>query len=552
MRVEVHRIAICFLFSFVWCIQAGYAQQPCESLMSLRLDHATVVSAVAVPAAPLKPQPWSWFPLPPTTVPAHCEVRGIARPSSDSEINFELWLPPAAAWNGKYQQRGNGGWAGGIPSWDLITPLARGYAAAATDDGHSTTSQTPDASFAVGHPEKLIDFGYRAVHQTALQSKAILLAYYGQAATKSYFHGCSDGGREALMEAQRFPEDFDGIVAGAPANNWTRHFTGFVWNESALGSNPAALLPVAKLQLIQQAVLAKCDTLDGVKDGLLEDPRACHFDPAVLKCAGADGPDCLTGAQVEAVAKIYGGPVSPRTGEHIYPGYEPGTEADPTGWRIWITGGVQAMFGNSFFADAVYENPRWDWRTIDLDRDLKFADEKAGPVINSYNPDLRSFRAHGGKLIQYHGWGDGAIAPRDSIAYYEKVQAFLKQFPDPRSDSSQPAQSFYRLFMVPGMGHCAAGVGPNHFGNDDIADPAVWPQDPDHDVVLALDRWVTQGIAPDQIIGTGRIGGDPKDPSKGVKMTRPLCAFPKVAHYQGTGDTNDAASFACVDAVSTK
>jgi feruloyl esterase len=546
LQIEVKRIAIWFVFAFGTVIQSAAAQQACESLTSLRLDHANIVSAVMVQAAPLKPPPGAWFQLPPTTVPAHCEVRGVARPSSDSEINFELWLPPAAVWNGKYMQRGNGGWAGSIASWELITPLARGYAAAATDDGHSTKVPTPDASFAIGHPEKLIDFGHRAVHETALQSKAILGAYYGRATTRSYFHGCSDGGREALMEAQRYPEDFDGIVAGAPANNWTRHFTGFVWNEMALGGAPGGILPAAKLPLIQTAALAACDALDGVKDGLIEDPRNCHFDPAVLRCAGADGPDCLTAAQVEAVKKIYAGPVSPRTGERIYPGYEPGTEADPAGWAPWILGPIQAMFGNSFYSGAVYENPKWDWRSMDFDRDLKLANEKTGPILNSYNPDLRSFRAHGGKLIQYHGWGDAAIAPRDSIAYYEQVRSFLAQFPDPRSDSSKPIDSFYRLFMVPGMAHCALGLGPNHFGNDDIPDPALWPQDADHDVVMALDRWVTQGIAPDRIVGTGKIGSDPKDPAKGVKMTRPLCAFPTVAHYKGTGDTNDAANFECV------
>jgi feruloyl esterase len=551
VRIEGRWIDICFALAAGICFQTGFAQTSCESLISLRLDRANVVSAVEVEAAALKPQRWSWFSLPPVTVPAHCELRGIARPSADSEINFELWLPPAAGWNGKYLQRGNGGWAGGIPSWALVTPLTLGYAAAATDDGHSTTSPAPDASFAVGHPEKLIDFGYRAVHQTAIQAKAILRAYYGRATAGSYFAGCSDGGREALMEAQRYPEDFAGIVAGAPANNWTRHFTGFVWNEMALGGAGAATLPPAKLSLLQKAALAACDKLDGVRDGLIEDPRKCHFDPAVLKCAaGQDAPDCLTARQVEAVTKIYSGPVNPRTGEQIYPGYEPGTEADPTGWPIWITGPVQAMFGNSFFSGAVFENPKWDWRSMDFDRDFQLADQKAGPVLNAYNPDLRSFRANGGKLIQYHGWGDPAIAPRDSIAYYEKVQSFLKRFPDPRSDSSQPTQSFYRLFMVPGMGHCAGGSGPNHFGNDDVADPAVSPQDPDHDVVLALDRWVTQGIAPDRIVATGRIGGDPKDASKGSKMTRPLCPFPNVAKYKGAGDTNEASSFACVDETS--
>ena len=514
------------------------AQQSCESLTSLRLDHASITSAAMLEAAPLKTQPNAFFKLPPATVPAHCEVKGMARPTSDSEIKFELWLPPAAAWNGKYFQHGNGGWAGSIPSYTLVTPLARGYAAAATDDGHSG-GMIPDASFAIGHPEKLIDFGYRAVHETASQSKAILRAFYGTDLAKSYFHGCSDGGREALMEAERYPEDFDGIIAGAPANYWTHHFAGFVWNEKALHENPASNIPKEKLPAIQKAALAACDTLDGVKDGLLEDPRKCRFDPSVLRCTGADGPDCLTEPQLEALERIYAGPKNPRTGEQIYPGYEPGTEADPTAWSAWIIGPVQMMFGNSFFSGAVFENPKWDWRTIDFDRDLRLADEKAGPVLNSYNPDLRTFRAHGGKLIQYHGWGDAAIAPRDSIAFYEKVQAFLKQYPDPRSDASQPAQSFYRLFMVPGMGHCGAGTGPNNFGNGDIADPNEWPQDADHDVVLALDRWVTQGTAPDTLIGTGRNGTS--------RITRPLCVYPKIARYKGKGDTNDAASFECVE-----
>ncbi len=547
MRVEVQRIGILFLFAFGTVIHSAAAQMSCEGLTSLHLDHANIASAVTVLAGPLKPQPGAWFPVPPTTVPAHCEIKGVARPSSDSEINFELWLPLAPAWNGKYVQLGNGGWAGSIPSWALATPLNRGYAAAATDDGHVAKSPMPDASFATGHPEKLIDFGHRAVHETAVQAKAIVRAYYDRTTTRSYFCGCSDGGREAMMEAQRYPEDFDGIIAGAPANNWVRHFTGFVWNEVALGGEGAKALPAPKLKLLQQAALAACDALDGVKDSLIEDPRNCHFDPAALLCTGPDGPDCLTPSQAAAAKKIYSGPVHPRTGEQIYPGYEPGTEADSSGWSAWITGPMQSMFGNSFFSGAVYENPKWDWKSIDFDRDLKFANEKVGHILNSYNPDLRSFRAHGGKLIQYHGWGDAAIAPRDSIAYYEKVQTFLKQFPDPRSDVSQPVQSFYRLFMVPGMSHCAGGLGPNHFGNDFVADPTVSTQDADHDVFLALDRWVTQGIAPDKLIGTGKIGGDPKDASKGVKMTRPLCVYPKVAHYKGAGDTNDAANFECVD-----
>ena len=508
MRLDVNRIGIWLVFVAGAAVQSAPAQQACESLKSLRLDRAELVSAVMLEAAPFKPQPGAWFKLPAVTVPHTAKSGALpARPPtrrSASSCGCRLRRPG----NGKYLQHGNGGWAGGIPSWTLVTPLARAampQPRPMTGTRSVTRSPTPASPSGI---RKLIDFGYRAVHETAAQAQAILRAYYGRSVSRSYFNGCSDGGREAMMEAQRYPEDFDGIIAGAPANNWTRHFTGFVWNEMALDGAPSSVLPAAKLAVIQAAALGRCDTLDGVKDALIEDPRKCRFDPAVVQCPGAaEGPDCLTPAQVAAVKKIYSGPVSPRTGERSTPGYEPGTEADPAGWSMWITGPIQAMFGNSFYSGAVYENPKWDWRSIDFDRDLKFADEKVGAILNSYNPDLRSFRAHGGKLIQYHGWSDAAIAPRDSIAYYERVQDFLSRFPDPRGNASKPAQNFYRLFMVPGMGHCGGGSGPNHFGNDDFADANISPQDAEHDVLLALDRWVTQGDAPDRIIGTGRIGG---------------------------------------------
>ena len=299
--------------------------------------------------------------------------------------------------------------------------------------------------------------------------------------------------------------------------------------------------------MIQKAALGSCDAVDGVKDGLIEDPRRCRFDPAVLKCANGDGPDCLTGPQITALKKIYEGPRNQRTGEQIYSGYEPGTEADPGGWSSWIVGPLQSMFGNALYSGAVFENPKWDWRSIEFESDLKYADEKVGAILNSYNPDLRSFRAHGGKLIQYHGWGDAAIAPRDSMAYYYKVQSFLTRYPDPRSDTSKPVTDFYRLFMVPGMGHCGGGSGPNNFGNANIADPDEWPQDADHDVLLALDRWVTQGIAPEKLVATRKIPSVPGNPSQQGKLTRPLCPYPKVARYKGQGDTNDALNFECAE-----
>lgn len=503
------------------------AQVNCESLKDLKLPRANIVSAAVVPEGPVGAGAAGGG----AVAPARCVVEGVARPSLDSEIRFEVWMP-VTGWNGKYQQVGNGGWAGSIPAASMVEPLRRGYATAGTDDGH----RGMDASWAIGHPEKLIDFGHRAVHVTSVHARAIVQAHFGKDPERSYFAGCSDGGREALMEAQRYPEDFDGIVAGAPANDWSHLFTGFVWNEQALLNDPASAIPPEKLAAIQRAALEACDTLDGVQDGLIEDPRACRFDPGVLTCKGGDAAGCLTAAQLSALKKIYDGPKNPRTGASIFPGYPPGTEDAAGGWKAWITparpaGGFQFFFGNSYYGQAVFERKDWDFKTLDFDKDVEFGNRKAGVILNSTNPDLRSFRARGGKLIQYHGWGDAAISAFSSINYYESVRAFLAAYPDARSDASRPVQDFYRLFMVPGMGHCGGGTGPNRFGNQGTA--AKLPADPERDVVAALERWVEKGVAPEKIIGEGK------------GMTRPLCVYPQVARYKGTGDPNDAANFEC-------
>jgi hypothetical protein len=513
----------------------------CESLATLQVPHVTLVSAKTV-----SPAPPASAPVQPTAivaVPPHCEVRGISRPSPDSEITFEVWLP-LTGWNGKYRQNGNGGFAGTIGSAGLADPLRRGYVAAATDDGHDATKM-PQGTFAVGHPEKVIDFGYRAVHDTAEQAKAIAAAFYGTRPARSYFVGCSDGGREALMEAQRFPEDFDGIIAGAPASDWSHLFTSFVWNELALTKDDAHRIPAAKLPAIQKAVVAACDAGDGVKDGLVSNPRACRVDPAVLACKGADSSDCLTSGQLDTLTALYAGPKNPRTGEQIYPGLVPsGAEALPANWPLWIWGtgpgrSVQVGFGGSYFRDLVFEQPAWDIRAIDFDRDVRTSDRKVGVVLDATNPDLRSFRAHGGKLLQYHGWADSAITAFSSIEYYDGVQAFMSAAPDPRS-TSKPLDDFYRLFMVPGMSHCGGGVGPVRFGND--ATSTASAADPERDMFAALERWVEQGVAPDRLIGSGPA---PLDPAK--TMTRPLCRYPQQAIYKGSGDTNDAANFACTN-----
>jgi hypothetical protein len=510
-----NRIALLVLFISV---AALWGQQPCEKLTALKAPHIEIVSAVSLSSDD-------------KARVARCVVNAVARPTRDSEIKMEIWLPSQAAWNGKYMQSGNGGWAGQIPTSTLAMAIQRGYAVAGTNGGHDNAGALP-AGWAIGHPEKLIDFGHRALRETTVAATGVIEAFYGKPAARSYFYGCSDGGREALMEAQRYPDDFNGIIAGAPANDWSNLFTGFVWNEQALLSDPAGMIPPAKLPAIQQAVLAACDANDGVKDGLIEDPRSCRFDPAVLACKDAETNACLTAPQVAAVKKIYDGPRSPRTGKQIFPGYPPGHEAIPGGWQPWIInpapqGSIQSMFGNSFFGQAVFETTKWDFRTLNFDSDIAFAFEKAGVVLNSASPDLRSFRAHGGKLIQYHGWGDAAIAPLSSIEYYEKVRAFFAKYPDARGSGAMA--EFYRLFMVPGMGHCFGGIGPNSFGNHDNR----FSGDPERDVISALERWVEKGVAPDRLIGTG------------TTLTRPLCPYPQVARYNGSGDPNQAGSFTC-------
>jgi Tannase and feruloyl esterase len=524
----------------------AWAQRSCESLTSLALPNTTITSATSVPAGPFTTPPGPDGKTKTAAVPAFCRVAGVIAPTPDSKIKFETWLP-TDTWNGKFLDLGNGGFAGFLVYPGMIVMVNRGFATASTDDGHTGML---DATWAIGHPEKVKDFGFRAVHETAEKSEAIVKAFYGKNLAHSYFNGCSDGGREALMEAQRYPDDFDGIVAGAPANSWTHQFVGFIWDEQATAVDPASFIPPEKLPIIQAAALSQCSTLEGASDGILENPRQCHVDLAKIKCPDADAPNCLTAPQVEAARKIYTGPKNPRTGEQIYPGYQPGSEADPYNWKAWITGAtpgtaIQFFFGNAFFADMVFENPKWNFRSLDFDKDVKLTDDKMGPIVNSIDPDLSRFRARGGKLIEYHGWADGAIAPTDSVDYYEKVMqktagtADTKK-PGQNGSELQQTQAFYRLFMVPGMGHCFTGDGANNFGNSyDVPNPQT---DAEHDVIGALDRWVTSGAAPEKIIATKFVEDNPE---KGVARTHPLCPYPQEAKYMGKGAKTDAANFTC-------
>jgi feruloyl esterase len=527
------------------------AAASCESLLSLSLPHTTISLAQSVPPGTFTPPVGA----PLTGLPAFCRVVGASHPTSDSNIGFEVWIPSGADWNVKYLQVGNGGFAGSIPYGALANALRRGYATAGTDDGH--VAGGTNATWALGHPEKIIDFGYRALKETTDSAKAIIAALTATHPHRSYFFGCSDGGREALMEAQRFPGDFDGIIAGAPANFWTHLLAAGAWTQQALLETPQSYIPPAKLPAVQAAALAACDLVeDGVQDSIVADPRDCHFDPTVLQCTGADSNACLTGPQVTALKKIYAGPHNPRTGELIHPGYEAGAEAPAASFTAWETGPSLASIGNAllnqfsvnFFRFMVFDDSTYDIRHFNFDSDMTFTDHKSvngqslASVLNSTNPDLSAFQSHGGKLIHYHGWNDPAIGPRNSINYYESVASVQRPGKGHGKGEDKVGlrrtQDFYRLFMVPGMLHCGGGPGPNNFGQ---GTPLA---DADHDVVKALEQWVEHGIAPDRIVSTKFIDDNP---ASGVALTRPLCPYPQVALWTGIGDTNDAANFVCVD-----
>ncbi len=500
----------------------------CASLRELKLQDTTITSAQTVPAVPAGVLNSTLG----SGSPAFCRVIAQVKPAKDSDIQVEVWMP-AAGWNGKYQGQGNGGFAGYISYPEMTAALRQGYATAGTDTGHKGTPV--DSDWSRGHPEKVIDFGYRGIHEMTVKAKAIIKAFYRAGPRHSYFAACSNGGREALMEAQRFPEDYDGILAGAPAYQWTHLLTAAVWNMQATLQNPASYIPPEKIPAISAGVLAACDAKDGITDGVLSDPASCHFDPAVLLCKAGDSAKCLTTPQVAAVRKLYAGPHNAK-GEQIFPGFAPGGEDGPGGWKVWITGSargkaLQVPFGNGFFSNMVYADPAWDFRKFDFDTGLKFADQTESAALNATSPDLKKFRQRGGKLIVYHGWSDPAISPFTSIAYYDSMV---------RQMGASDTQAFARLYMAPGMQHCDGGPGPDSFGQQGNTQPA----DPGHNVYAALERWVEKGEAPSQIVAT-KFEGSPGE-ARRVKMTRPLCPYPQSAKYKGTGDSNDAANFECV------
>jgi feruloyl esterase len=479
------------------------ASVPCTSLATQKLPHTTVTIAQLVEAGPFTPPGQDATAESTRALPAFCRIAATLTPTSDSAIKIEVWMP-VSNWNGKFQAVGNGAFNGSIAYPAMMTALSRGYATSSTDTGHTGNN----GIFAAGHPEKVIDFGWRAVHEMTMAAKAIIAAYYESAPKFAYWNGCSAGGRQAMMEAQRFPADFDGVVAGAPGLDWTGRASQAVRVLKALEHDEAARLSRAATQLLHRAVVTACDAIDGVKDGLIGNPAQCRFDPAVLRCTGGDQA-CLTPPQVKTAQLIYSAVINSKTKREIG-GLAAGSELGwtETGW----TASARAT-GLDQFRFLVFNDPSWSAQRFDVASDIAMAEEVDGGAINALDPNLKPFIDRGGKLIQYHGWSDPQISPFNSTQYYTRVLAAI--------GGQANVGGAYRLFMAPGMGHCSGGEGPNSF-----------------DMVGALENWVEHGKAPDRILASHGTNGV-------VDRTRPLCPYPQIAIYKGAGNTDEAASFEC-------
>jgi feruloyl esterase len=473
----------------------------CDSLAGLSLKQAKVTLAAEV--APGAFAPAQGNPAPFKTLPAFCRVAATLTPTTDSDIKIEVWLPVINAnnggWNRDLQSVGNGAWAGTLSYPAMAGALAAGYATASTDTGH--LGNTAESFF--GHPEKFNDFGYRSIHEMTVAAKAIVKAYYGSAPRHSFFNGCSTGGRQALTEAQRYPADYDGIIAGAPANFASRLQGMQVWAYQMANATPATFMERDQLTMLNNAVLAACDALDGVKDGTVENPRRCQFDPAVLACKPGESGKCLNDAQVDFARKMYAGPSE--GGQQMFPGLEKGSEA---GWQMIATRKPMALAEDVYKmanADAKWTGDKFNWTA-----DLPKAEQTVRGPMDANDPNLAPFFNRGGKLLMYHGWADPGIPPGNTLRYFGEVQKAV----------SKKAETSLRLFMVPGMGHCRGG------GTDTFDAPE------------ALSRWVERNEPPPFLAASRVVNGK-------TDRTRPLCPYPQQAVYSGTGSTDQASNFSC-------
>jgi hypothetical protein len=521
-------------FTLLACCVRPAAAADCADLAHVTLPNTTITLAQSVATGAFTPPVPSWARafMRPTPIPAaFCRVTGEIRPTQDSNIKFEVWLP-LSGWSGRYESVGNGGFAGSIRYDSMLKPLLAGSVVASTDDGHDGPAIGPTgADWAFGHPEKIVDYGYRAVHLTAVAAKAITAAFYGRQPTHSYFVGCSKGGQEGFMEAQRYPEDFDGIVSGAAANQWTDLFSSFVWTESLNLANRESYLSLEDLAKIGAAVTAACEAPGSAKNGFISDPLRCEVAPSSLG---------LTPAKLKTFESIHQGPTD-RSGRQTYAGQAYGSEN--AGWDETIsaasfeaaqTDAQMSMYGGNFFRNFVYQDRNWSFHGFDLDKGRADAERVVGRIMNADDVSFAGFKAHGGKFIQYAGMADSIVTPLSSVKYYQAVLAAQGPALDPATLAR--TQQFYRLFLAPGVGHCGGGAGPNQFGQGG------GNGDAEHDMVVALEQWVEKSVPPTRIVATKFVSDDK---AKGVAMTRPLCPFPQVAKYKGSGAMADAANFAC-------
>jgi feruloyl esterase len=456
--------------------------QPCDRLSQLASPTVSITLATVVDTGNFTPvgSADALYNLPP-----FCRVAADLRPTPDSDIRIEVWLP-TAQWNGKFMAVGSGGWGGSLSYGEMADALRRGYATSATDDGHTG----PSASFVVGHPEKLIDFAYRAEHEMTVEAKTLIRSFYHRDPRYSFWSGCSGGG----------------IIAGDPANirrnSWALELAVQTFKD------PEAYIPPAKYPMIHRAVLEACDAKDGLKDGLIDAPESCNVDFKSLQCKAADGLDCLTARQVQTAQTITS-PVATKTDKILFPRVEPGTELR---WSRLAGGPQPADLFLDEFRYIVYQDPNWDWRTFDLERDSSRA-HAIDKEVDELNPDLTAFAKHGGKLLLYHGWADQQVAPGSSVEFYKAVMD--------ASGGSEQTSNWVRLFMAPGMAHCSGGEGPDNF-----------------DKISVMEQWVEQSKIPEQIIATHKAAGK-------IDRTRPLCPYPQVAHYKGIGSIDEASNFSC-------
>jgi feruloyl esterase len=504
------------------------AQDDCANLSKQKLDKVTIASAVFVndPQGFTLPQTPGMFGTPPgqKTTAQFCRVSGFIEPVQNSHIGFEIWLPPAEKWNNRYFGVGNPAFEGAIKYQGLKNAVEKGFATASTDTGH----QDPGHQWALGQPERLVDWTHRAVHETTVVAKHLIKAYYGKPQKYSYWDNCHNGGRQGLTEAQLYPDDFDGIIAGDPAYYLTHLQAGseyLSWLNLKGGTNAPSYIPPVKYPALHRAVMEACDAKDGVKDNAIEDPTRCKFDPITIQCKGEDNGSCLTPPQVETARRIYAG-ARFADGTQIYSGFEPGSELV---WEAMIKGPEPLFINNDFFRYIAFEDPNWDFRTLDIDADTRKIDARLGPIINNTQTDLKAFKKHGGKLILYQDWNETWVPPRTAVTYYDSVVKTM--------GGENKTKDFFRLFMIPDYGMCAA-MYPGTF-----------------DALGAVQKWVEEGIAPDQIKATHfnqssmfrpRAGmQDTPQSADRIKKTRPVCAYPQVAIYKGRGDVNDAANFKC-------